>query len=79
VGEINSVQTDPILEALESETMPILSSTGSDETGQCYNVNADTAAAQVAIALMARRLVYLSDVPGLLRNPSDPSQPSFKS
>ena len=73
VGEINSVQTDPILEALESDTMPILSSTGSDETGQCYNINADTAAAQIAIALKARRLVYLSDVPGLLQDPSDPS------
>ena len=73
VGEINSVQTDPILEALESDTMPILSSTGSDEIGQCYNINADTAAAQIAIALKARRLVYLSDVPGLLQDPSDPS------
>ena len=73
VGEINSVQTDPILEALQSDTMPILSSTGSDETGQCYNINADTAAAQIAIALKARRLVYLSDVPGLLQDPNDPS------
>ena len=73
VGEINSVQTDPILEALESDTMPILSSTGSDESGQCYNINADTSAAQIAIALKARRLVYLSDVPGLLQDPSDPS------
>jgi acetylglutamate kinase len=73
VGEINSVQTDPILEALESDTMPILSSTGSDEAGQCYNINADTAAAKIAIALKARRLVYLSDVPGLLQDPSDPS------
>ena len=52
--------------------MPILSSTGSDENGQCYNINADTAAAQIAIALKARRLVYLSDVPGLLKNPNDP-------
>ena len=73
VGEINSVLTDPILEALESDTMPILSSTGSDESGQCYNINADTSAAQIAIALKARRLVYLSDVPGLLQDPSDPS------
>ena len=51
--------------------MPIISSTASDQLGQCYNINADTAAAQVAIALKARRLVYLSDVPGLLRDPSD--------
>jgi len=53
--------------------MPILSSTASDEAGVCYNVNADNVASKVAIALGARRLVYLSDVPGLLRNPDDSS------
>ena len=73
VGEINSVRTESIQEALDNGLMPILSSTASDENGQCYNVNADTAAAKVAIALKARRLVYLSDVPGLLRNPEDPT------
>jgi len=73
VGEINSVRTESIQEALDNGLMPILSSTASDENGQCYNVNADTAAAKVAIALKARRLVYLSDVPGLLRNPEDPA------
>ena len=72
VGEIKEVETDLILEALDAGKMPILSSTGSDDSGQCYNVNADTAAARVARALGARRLVYLSDVPGLLRNPEDP-------
>lgn len=72
VGEIKEVETDLILEALDAGKMPILSSTGSDDSGQCYNVNADTAAARVAMALGARRLVYLSDVPGLLRNPEDP-------
>jgi acetylglutamate kinase len=73
VGEIRSVNTGPIQEALDSGVMPVVSSTGSDHLGQCYNINADTAAAQIAIALHARRLVYLSDVPGLLRNPDDPS------
>lgn len=73
VGEINSVRTESIQDALDNGLMPILSSTASDENGQCYNVNADTAAAKVAIALKARRLVYLSDVPGLLRNPEDPT------
>ena len=73
VGDIGSVQTEPILEALEEGLMPILSSTASDAGGQCYNVNADTAAAQIAIALKARRLVYLSDVPGLLKDPEDPA------
>jgi len=73
VGEINSVRTESIQDALDNGLMPILSSTASDESGQCFNVNADTAAAKIAIALKARRLVYLSDVPGLLRNPEDPS------
>jgi acetylglutamate kinase len=73
VGDIGSVLSDPILEALDEGLMPILSSTASDADGQCYNVNADTAAAQIAIALKARRLVYLSDVPGLLKDPDDPS------
>jgi acetylglutamate kinase len=73
VGDILSVRTEPIRDALDEGLMPILSSTASDENGQCYNVNADTAAAKIAIALKARRLVYLSDVPGLLRNPQDPA------
>ncbi|MDC1004602.1 acetylglutamate kinase [Opitutales bacterium] len=73
VGEIQSVNTGPILQALDAGSMPIISSTASDQQGQCYNINADTAAAQVAIALKARRLVYLSDVPGLLQNPKDPN------
>ncbi len=72
VGEILEVETREILSAMDTGKMPILSSTGSDESGQCYNINADTAAARVAMALGARRLVYLSDVPGLLRNPEDP-------
>ena len=73
VGKIESVRSEPILEALDEGLMPILSSTASDAGGQCYNVNADTAAAQIAIALKARRLVYLSDVPGLLKDPEDPA------
>ena len=73
VGQVTQVNTDPILQALDEGKMPILSSTASDSHGVCYNVNADNVASQVAMALGARRLVYLSDVPGLLRNPEDPS------
>lgn len=73
VGKIGSVRSEPILKALDEGLMPILSSTASDADGQCYNVNADTVAAQIAIALKARRLVYLSDVPGLLKDPEDPA------
>jgi len=73
VGEISSVDDRKILDALDNGRMPILSSTATDQTGQCYNINADSAAAEVAIALGARRLVYLSDVPGLLKDPTDPT------
>ena len=73
VGKILQVKTQPIERALHDGAIPVLSSTAADESGQCYNVNADTAAAQVAIALRARRLVYLSDVPGLLEDPGDSS------
>jgi acetylglutamate kinase len=73
VGQVTRVETNPILQALDEGKMPILSSTASDSQGVCYNVNADNVASQVAMALGARRLVYLSDVPGLLRNPEDPS------
>ena len=71
VGAITKVDTDPIQKALNEGLMPIISSTAADENDQCYNVNADTVAAEVAISLGARRLVYLSDVPGLLKNPED--------
>src|ERR1019366_8361132 len=45
------------------------------DDGKIYNCNADIAAARTAIALRARRLVFMSDVPGLLRNPADPDTP----
>lgn len=73
VGEVTQVKAAPILEALDKGQMPVLSSTAADQSGTCYNVNADNVASKVAIALGARRLVYLSDVPGLLKDPSDPT------
>ena len=73
VGQVTHVKVDPILQALDNGQMPILSSTASDDLGTCYNVNADNVASKIAIALGARRLVYLSDVPGLLREPANPS------
>jgi acetylglutamate kinase len=51
---------------------PVISPTARGEDGKIYNCNADVAAAQAAIALNARRLVFMSDVPGLLRDPQKP-------
>ncbi|MFP6900270.1 MAG: acetylglutamate kinase [Opitutales bacterium] len=71
VGQIVGVEIAPINAALDAGRIPVISCLASAADGQIYNTNADTAAGKVALALGARRLVYLSDVPGLLRNPDD--------
>jgi acetylglutamate kinase len=73
VGEVVEVNTAPLLECLARGVTPVISPTARGEDGQIYNCNADVAAAQTAIALRARRLVFMSDVPGLLRDPRDPA------
>jgi acetylglutamate kinase len=73
VGEVTRVRVEPLLECLRNGVIPVISPTARGEDGQIYNCNADTAAAQAAIALQARRLVFMSDVPGLLRDPKDPA------
>lgn len=72
VGEVIGVNTAPLLECIAKGITPVISPTARDEDGHIYNCNADVAAAQVAIALNAKRLVFMSDVPGLLQNPKDP-------
>ena len=72
VGSITSVESKKLKRYLEQDYMPIVSPVGRDENGQFYNTNADTAAAHLAAAIGARRLVYLCDVPGLLRDKDDP-------
>lgn len=72
VGDVVSVDTDPILEAVKDNRVPVVTPLGSDEDGNIYNINADVAAGAMARQLHARKLVFLSDVPGILRNPSDP-------
>lgn len=71
VGEVTNVNTAPLLECIEMGITPVISPTARGEDGQIYNCNADVAAAQAAIALKAKRLVFMSDVPGLLRDPKD--------
>jgi acetylglutamate kinase len=71
VGEVVGVNTAPLLECIEQGIVPVISPTARDGGGQIYNCNADVAAAQAAIALKARRLVFMSDVPGLMRDPND--------
>lgn len=73
VGEVVAVNTAPLLDCIGRGVTPVISPTARGEDGQIYNCNADVAAAQAAIALRARRLVFMSDVPGLLRDPRDPT------
>jgi acetylglutamate kinase len=72
VGEVTDVNTNALLECIENGVTPVISPTARGEDGRIYNCNADVAAAQVAIALKAKRLVFMSDVPGLLRDPKNP-------
>jgi acetylglutamate kinase len=72
VGEPSEVDTAPILEMVEANVVPVITPLGRGRDGHVHNVNADSAAAAIAKALKARKLVFLSDVPGLLRDPEDP-------
>lgn len=72
VGEVTEVNTQPLLECIARGITPVISPTARGEDGRIYNCNADLAAAQTAVALKARRLVFMSDVPGLLENPNKP-------
>ncbi|MFK7910979.1 MAG: acetylglutamate kinase [Akkermansiaceae bacterium] len=74
VGEAISCELSAVHSVLASEFVPVISPLGSEKgTGKPLNVNADLAAACLAKALRATKLVYLSDVPGMLSNPSDPT------
>ena len=73
VGQVTSCQTQLVKELISQEIVPVISPIGKHpETGDLYNINADLAAAALAKALKPAKLIYLSDVPGLMRNPSEP-------
>ncbi len=71
VGEIIGTETGAIKKCLRASVTPVVSPIGLGEDGHTYNINADIAAAKLAMAIGARRLVFISDVPGLLRDPKD--------
>ena len=73
VGEIVNVNTQPILDVLEKGYIPVISTVGCDNEGNPYNINADTAAAEIAIALHAEKLVSMTDIVGLLYDKNDES------
>ena len=71
VGEVFAVDTHPLLDAMAFGYIPVIAPLAADFYGQVYNINADTAACEIAKSLQARKLVFLSDVPGILRDPAD--------
>jgi acetylglutamate kinase len=73
VGEPGEVDTGPLDDMLAEGCIPVITPLGVDAAGKLHNINADVAAAAVAKALKARKLAFLSDVPGLLRDPQDPA------
>ena len=73
VGEVIRVNTAPLFECIDQGITPVISPTARGSDGHIYNCNADISAAHTAIALKARRLVFMSDVPGLLREPTNPA------
>jgi acetylglutamate kinase len=78
VGEVTGVNIASLAQCIRDGCTPVISPTARAEDGRIYNCNADVAAAQAAIALNAKRLVFMSDVPGLMRDPKDPSTVIFQ-
>lgn len=73
VGEIIETNMDVINEVLANNFIPVISTIGYDENGNCYNINADTVAAQIAGDLKAEALISMTDIIGLLRDVNDES------
>jgi len=71
VGDITGIDTAPILTALENGYIPVIATVGTDEAGNTYNINADTAAAEIAASLHAENMLMLTDIRGLLRDVHD--------
>ncbi|MBQ7861287.1 MAG: acetylglutamate kinase [Clostridia bacterium] len=71
VGDITDIDPRPIEKVLQEGYIPVIATVGIDDDGQVYNINADTAAAEIAAALNAENIITLSDIPGLLRDVND--------
>jgi acetylglutamate kinase len=73
VGDVSSIDASVLESLVNSGYIPIVSSVAADETGQAYNINADTVAGELAAALGAEKLILLTDTPGILQDYHDPS------
>ena len=73
VGSVTKINPAPITDLLEKGYIPVISTLGCDRKGNTYNINGDTAAACIAGALSAKRLIMMTDIAGVLREKDDPS------
>ncbi len=73
VGSVTNVNIQPVLDLLEKGYIPVISTLGCDHQGNTYNINGDTAAAFIAGALNAERLIMMTDIAGILRDKDDPA------
>lgn len=73
VGKVTNVHITPIVDLLEKGYIPVVSTIGCDKNGNAYNINGDTAAAYIAGALGAQRLIMMTDIDGILRDKDDPT------
>ena len=72
VGSITKINIDPVMDLLEKNYIPVISTVGCDKEGNTYNINGDTAAAYIAGALGAERLIMMTDIAGILMDKDDP-------
>ena len=73
VGKITKVNIDPVVDLLEKNYIPVISTVACDKDGNAYNINGDTAAAFIAGALGAERMIMMTDIAGILKDRDDPS------
>lgn len=73
VGDITKIHIKPVEDLLEKGYIPVISTLGCDRDGNAYNINGDTAAAYIAGAIKAERLIMMTDIAGILRDKDDPS------
>lgn len=73
VGDIKKIHIKPVTDLLENDYIPVISTVGCDKQGNTYNINGDTAAAHIAGALGAERLIMMTDIDGILKDKNDPS------
>lgn len=73
VGEITKINPECVIDLLAKNYIPVISTIASGENGETFNINGDTAAAYIAGALHAERLIMMTDIAGILRDPKDPA------